>query len=300
MSLKVAIITGASSGLGLHTAKALFKTGNYKLVLACRSEPKTKSAIEEIVKTCPEQNADLLKFMKLDLTNRKSIFEFVSEFKSNFEGLDLLINNAGIMNHPHQLTEDNLEIHFATNYFGHWVLTKELLNSCNRNARIIIVTSGLYKNCKEMPSVNELTKEETIKTFKPSMLYSVSKLANCLQTVYLDEYLKSQTDEKLKTIKVFAIRPGFVRGTELGRHFHWFLRALSAPLIWMVAKNLDQGISGILHCSTSDAEHLKSGRLYFGDADEDYETSVSIEKAKELNQETENLLKSMDQASGDH
>lgn len=65
MAQKVAVITGASSGLGLHTAKKLFGTGNYKLVLACRSEQKTKTAIEEIKREYPNQNGDLIKFLKV-------------------------------------------------------------------------------------------------------------------------------------------------------------------------------------------------------------------------------------------
>ena len=69
----------------------------------------------------------------------------MSEFKSNFDGIDLLINNAGVMNHPHQLTEEGIEVHFATNHVGHWLLTKELVGELKENARIIIVTSGLYK-----------------------------------------------------------------------------------------------------------------------------------------------------------
>ena len=122
------------------------------------------------------------------------------------------------------------------------------------------------------------------------MLYSISKLANCLHGVFLDDYFKSQQDEKLKSIQVFVIRPGFVKGTDLGRHTPWILRTLAAPLIWLIAKDLDQGIAGILHCSISESAQLKSGKLYFGDKEEEYEETVTLEKAKELNALTEMLV----------
>ena len=65
MSQKIAIITGASSGLGLHTAKKLFAMGNYKLILACRDEAKTKNAIDEIAKSDLTKSADTLKFLQV-------------------------------------------------------------------------------------------------------------------------------------------------------------------------------------------------------------------------------------------
>ncbi|KAE9555282.1 hypothetical protein FO519_001533 [Halicephalobus sp. NKZ332] len=276
MSLKVAIITGASSGLGLHTAKKLFASGNYKLVLACRSEQKTNLAIEEIKRECPQQNADLIKFLKLDLTSRKSINSFVSEFRSNFDGLDLLVNNAGVMNHPHQLTEEGIEIHFATNHVGHWLLTKELMGELKKDARVILVTSGFYKKASEIPPLDELINLESVRSYKPTLLYSISKLANCLHGVYLDDHFRSQQDERLKSIQTFVIRPGFVKGTELGRHTSWILRTLASPLIWMIAKDLDQGIAGILHCSTSESAKLKAGKLYFGNKEEEYEETMDV------------------------
>ena len=106
----------------------------------------------------------------------------------------------------------------------------------------------------------------------------------------MNDYFKSQQDEKLKSIQVFVIRPGFVKGTELGRHTPWILRTLAAPLIWAIAKDLDQGIAGILHCSTSESTKLESGRLYFGDKEEEFEETVTLEKAKELNALTELLV----------
>ncbi|KAK6016784.1 hypothetical protein OSTOST_17728, partial [Ostertagia ostertagi] len=70
--------------------------------------------------------------------------------------------------------------------------------------------------------------------------------------------------------KVYAIRPGFVGGTELGRETHWLLRSLAAPVIWMVSKNLDQGIESIVHCAVTPNDEMTSGAFYHNCQEEDY------------------------------
>jgi retinol dehydrogenase-12 len=291
MSQKVAIITGASSGLGLHTAKKLFATGNYKLILACRDEIKTKNAIDEISRFDPSKNVDSLKFLKLDLNNQKSILSFVEEFKKDFDGLDILINNAGIMRHPPQLTKEGIEIHFASNHLGHYLLTQKLLNYFRPNGRIVIVSSGLYKNASAIPSYEDLTSLAAVKQTSPALHYSISKLANCLHAVYLDEFLKTSThNDSLKSLKVVSLRPGFVRGTELGRHVPWILRTLASPVIWLFSINLDQGTETILHCATTEYENLESGKLYSECKVAPYTEAVNSGAAKQLHELSEKLL----------
>lgn len=140
------------------------------------------------------------------------------------------------------------------------------------------------------------------------MLYSISKLANCMHAKYLSDYFQNQSDERLRSVKVFAIRPGFVRGTELGRHTPWILRKIAAPVIWLIAKNLDQGVEGIVHCATTDLDQLDSGKMYFGENNEDFEESVTKTTVEELVKMTEELIKKTEgnaldvkiDESGDH
>jgi NAD(P)-dependent dehydrogenase (short-subunit alcohol dehydrogenase family) len=290
MSQKIAIITGANSGLGLHTAKKLFASGNYKLILACRDEIKSKAAIDEISNFAPTKNADSLKFLKLDLNNQKSIVSFVEEFKNNFDGLDILINNAGIMRHPPQLTKEGIEIHFASNHLGHYFLTEKLLDLFRPNGRIIIVSSGLYKNSTSIPSFEALTSLPTVEQTSPALHYSNSKLANCLHAVYLNQFFQSSFDDRLKSLKVVALRPGFVRGTELGRHVPWILRTLATPLIYFFSINLDQGIETIVHCATTEYSTLESGKLYSESKVAPYTEAVTLEAAEGLHELSEKFL----------
>uniref|UniRef100_A0A0K0D285 NAD_binding_4 domain-containing protein n=1 Tax=Angiostrongylus cantonensis TaxID=6313 RepID=A0A0K0D285_ANGCA len=70
--------------------------------------------------------------------------------------------------------------------------------------------------------------------------------------------------------KVYAIRPGFVGGTELGRETHWLLRSLASPIIWFFSKSLDQGIESIINCAITPSNELNSGALYHGCKEEEY------------------------------
>jgi len=88
-----------------------------------------------------------LQFMKLDLTSLKSVQSFAREFSQIClpGALHLLVNNAGVMNHPIELTRDGIEVTFSTNYLGHFYLTKLLSELFNPKARILNVTSGYYE-----------------------------------------------------------------------------------------------------------------------------------------------------------
>ena len=122
------------------------------------------------------------------------------------------------------------------------------------------------------------------------MHYSNSKLANCLHAVSLNEMFKASNDDRIKSLKVVSLRPGFVRGTELGRHVPWILWTLATPLIWLFSINIDQGTETILHCTTTDYEKLESGKLYSESKVAEYTNAVTVEAAKQLSDLSEKLL----------
>uniref|UniRef100_A0A183BUY2 Retinol dehydrogenase 14 n=1 Tax=Globodera pallida TaxID=36090 RepID=A0A183BUY2_GLOPA len=298
-----AIVTGANTGLGLHLVKSLYASGTYaSIVLACRSEESAKNAIRQIYGHRPALSVGIgsspvssencgisrtkLEFIKLDLTNNESVRIFVDHLADQHQKRDLrlLVNNAGVMDHPFQLVH-GVEVHFASNHLGHFLLTKLLIdqNWFAADARILLITSGLYEKCRSLLSIGELTSEMgTSHRRSPEAYYAFSKLANCLHAVELATRLRDGADDALRNVKVVAIRPGFVRGTELGRHTHYALRLLAYPLIWMLAKNLDQGISSMLHCAQCDAAQLQSGALYYEGRVEPYNATVTGEAAYNL------------------
>ncbi|KAH7701437.1 DHS-1 protein [Aphelenchoides avenae] len=287
--MKVAVITGASSGLGLHTAKALYATKEFIVVLACRNYEKASRAISEILNG-QDGNDERLHLVQLDLTSKPSIEAFATNFRAKFHRLDVLINNAGIMGHPYEIT-NGIEVHFVSNHLGHFLMINLLQEALTPNARIINVSSGFYKKCPTLPSFEELIgNSPPTACLSPNAYYAASKLANCLHTVALDERLKASGRPN---VKVVAVRPGFIRGTDLGRHTNPLLRALASPLIWMIAKNIDEGIATIVYCATTAEDNLQSGMLYYDKKEEAYGPNVTEEAARQLWDLSERLVHHM-------
>lgn len=140
---KVAIVTGANSGIGYHTTLELVKK-NVKVVMACRNLQKAEEAKAKILRLHPGAK---IKPMMLNLSSLTDVRKFTHEFQAQFNKLDLLINNAGIMMSPYKITQDGFENQLATNYLGHFALTGLLLPvlTVTSGARIVTVTSISYK-----------------------------------------------------------------------------------------------------------------------------------------------------------
>lgn len=111
---KIILITGASSGIGFETAKELAERGG-RIIMACRNIQKGRQAIDSIRKQNPAAKLDL---RLVDVAKMADIRRFVAELKKNYDHVDILINNAGVIYQPHHITEDGFEITLATNYFG--------------------------------------------------------------------------------------------------------------------------------------------------------------------------------------
>ncbi|MGZ5189964.1 MAG: oxidoreductase [Flavisolibacter sp.] len=140
---RVAIVTGANSGLGYETALELAKK-DFEVILACRNLQKTEEARSKILHEYPKAQ---IKIIKMDLSSLLSVRKFADQFQLVYEKLDLLINNAGIMMSPYKVTEDGFENQLATNYIGHFSLTGLLLPllAGTPGSRVITLTSLSYK-----------------------------------------------------------------------------------------------------------------------------------------------------------
>ena len=132
---KVAIVTGANSGLGLDTARALAEHGAY-VVMACRNAQKAEKALESIMAKAPEAKVEI---RILDLSDLASVKEFAESFKRNFERLDLLVNNAGVMALPYTKTKDGFEMQIGVNHLGHFALTGQLMELLDSTSRSSVV-----------------------------------------------------------------------------------------------------------------------------------------------------------------
>jgi NAD(P)-dependent dehydrogenase (short-subunit alcohol dehydrogenase family) len=194
---RVALVTGANSGIGFHTARVLAARGA-KVVLACRTRSKAEAAEGQIKATVP--GADLT-LIDLDLTSLSSVKATADEFTSRFDRLDLLINNAGVMATPKGKTADGFEMQFGTNHLGHAALTAHLLPLilANGQSRVVNVSSLAHR----MGRINfdDLQSERRYNAWRA---YGQSKLSNLLFTFELQRRLEAVG----ATAKALAAHPG--------------------------------------------------------------------------------------------
>ena len=196
---KTAIVTGANSGMGMATVRALSDMGA-KVIMLCRSE---KRGIEALEKLSSEKKRDL-ELILCDLGNYASIRAFVNLFKKGHSHLDILVNNAGFISLDRQETEEGLERQFGINHVGHFLLTMSLLDLMGEGGRIVNVASGAHKTGKIHFNDINLTKGFNVIT-----AYSQSKLANVLFTRELARRVKD------RGITVNCCHPGAV-ATNIG------------------------------------------------------------------------------------
>lgn len=140
---KIAIVTGANSGIGYEVSLELVKK-DIEVIMACRNMEKAEKAKANILRVYPKGKINLI---KLDTSSLVEVRKFAEEFQKQYHQLDLLINNAGIMMSPYKVTEDGFENQFATNYIGHFALTGLLLPMLRGTSasRIITLSSLSYK-----------------------------------------------------------------------------------------------------------------------------------------------------------
>ena len=140
---RVAIVTGANTGIGFETAAAL-AAKNATVVMACRNRQKAEDAIKKIRERTPGAE---LEFIELDLASLDSVARCAESFRAGHDRLDLLINNAGVMIPPFGTTEDGFELQFGCNHLGHFALTGRLLDllEATPGARVVNVSSMAHR-----------------------------------------------------------------------------------------------------------------------------------------------------------
>jgi NAD(P)-dependent dehydrogenase (short-subunit alcohol dehydrogenase family) len=143
LSDKVALVTGANSGIGEPTAQALGAAGAH-VYIACRSPEKAHAAIARMQQAVPEGQ---FHFLPLDLADLASVKVCAERFKERHDRLDLLINNAGVMIPPYTQTNDGFELQFGTNHLGHFALTAHLIDvvTSTPNSRVVTVSSMAHR-----------------------------------------------------------------------------------------------------------------------------------------------------------
>ena len=199
MQNKTAIVTGANSGMGMATVRALSDMGA-KVIMLCRSEKRGTEALEKL---SSEKYRDL-ELILCDLGNYDSIRAFANIVRRGYDHIDILVNNAGFISLDRQETGEGLERQFGINHIGHFLLTMSLLDLMGEGGRIVNVASGAHKTGKIHFDDINLTKG-----FNVIKAYSQSKLANVLFTRELARRVKD------RGITVNCCHPGAV-ATNIG------------------------------------------------------------------------------------
>ncbi len=248
---KVIIVTGANSGLGFETSKAL-AARSAQVVMACRNMRKGEEAAAAIRTAVPGASLDL---MQLDLASLDSIEQFAQTFKTRYERLDVLVNNAGIMATPYTQTADGFEMQFGTNHLGHFALTGALLDVLLKTpgARIVNVSSGMHRFVSSM-NFDDIQGRQAYNRWNA---YGQSKLANLLFTYELQRKLE-QADADLIAV---AAHPGYA-ATNLQTNG----RGGAGSRVWnginkLLAQSQAMGALPQLYAATEDTV---SGGEYYG------------------------------------
>jgi len=203
---RIAVVTGANSGLGLETAIALATVGA-RVVMACRDPQRAAPALEALRARVPRATAEL---MALDLADLASVRRFADEFATRHARLDLLVCNAGVMALPLQKTRDGFEMQIGTNHLGHFALSGLLLPQLDAAAaaRIVVVASVAHRAAKRFDP-EDLNGERG--RYNKAQAYARSKLANLLFSFELNRRLKAAGSKVLAV----AAHPGYA-ATNIG------------------------------------------------------------------------------------
>ncbi|EAS04939.1 oxidoreductase, short chain dehydrogenase/reductase family protein (macronuclear) [Tetrahymena thermophila SB210] len=253
LSNEVIIVTGGNSGIGFETCKDLVRNGA-KVILATRNEQRGQNAIKELNKIRPNSS----EFMKLDLSDLTSIRLFANEFKSKYNKLNCLINNAGIMAiSTRVLTKDGFESQIGTNHFGHFLLTNLLFDVLKQTPQFRIINVSSRAHIRNTINLDDINFSNT--PYQKFYAYSASKIANILFT----QELQKKFDAKKINGKAMCLHPGVVR-TELASHFPYYniVYPILYPIALLLLKSPEAGAQTTLQCVHEDFSKLESGKYY--------------------------------------
>ncbi|MFI9030494.1 oxidoreductase [Streptomyces sp. NPDC053560] len=194
---RLAVVTGANSGLGYVTARELARRGA-RVILACRDKDRGAAAVARLHSELPASESEL---RTLDLADLASVRAFADELAAT--RLDLLINNAGVMALPHRRTADGFEMQFGTNHLGHFALTGLLLPAllATPGARVVTVSSGFHALADV--DLTDLNYERN--RYRRWIAYARSKSANLLFT----HELAARLDRAGSDVLAVAAHPGY-------------------------------------------------------------------------------------------
>jgi NAD(P)-dependent dehydrogenase (short-subunit alcohol dehydrogenase family) len=236
---RIAVVTGANSGLGLIDSRELARAGA-RVVMACRNTQKGEDAARGIRGDFPSADVDVV---GLDLADLASVRVFAARIEGEYDRIDLLINNAGLMAPPRRLTKDGFESQFGTNHLGHFALTGLLLGRLLAAAepRLVTESSGAHRIGRI--NFDDLQGE---RRYIRWLAYGQSKLANLMFAFELQR----RATEAGTSLKSMAAHPGYARTNLQFAAPPVYERAMMAVTNLLIAQSAEMGALPTLYAAT--------------------------------------------------
>jgi NAD(P)-dependent dehydrogenase (short-subunit alcohol dehydrogenase family) len=263
LSGKTIIVTGANSGIGKVAARELARMGASVMMVA-RSRERGERALQEVRSASAN---DSVRLMLCDLSSQRSIREFAAAFEAENDRLDVLLNNAGAVYLRRQESVDGLELSFALNHMGYFLLTNLLLDviKASAPARIVNVSSEAHRVGRI--AFDDLRREQDY----GMNVYGETKLMNLLFTYELARRLEGTG------VTVNAMHPGFVR-TNFGRRGNGLLGRFVMPVASLFGRSPERGAATAIYLASSPEVEGVTGK-YFVDNQEVRTADLSYDQA---------------------
>lgn len=249
MKDKVCLVTGATAGLGRATARQLARQGATVIVVG-RDREKSRATVSDIKQQTGNPNVES---MLADLSVQEEVRALAGQFKSKYQSLNVLVNNAGAIFLRRQESADGIEMTFALNHLSYFLLTNLLLDTLKASApaRIINVSSRAHVRVSGL-NFDDL---QNRKGYAGQQVYGQSKLANVLFTYELARRLEGSR------ITVNALHPGFV-ATRFATN-NGVLARLARPLLDLFAINVEEGAQTMVYLATSPEVEGMTGKYFY-------------------------------------
>jgi len=286
---KVMIVTGANSGIGYEAAKEFAQKGA-QTILACRNKDKARTALAKIQAEIPGATVEI---MALDLANLASVREFAKSFKAKYQRLDVLVNNAGVMNVPYAKTIDGFERQLGTNHLGHFALTGLLLDTILATPGVRVVNVSSIGHHGGVMDFDNLMFEGG-QDYEGQAAYRRSKLANLLFTYELERKFEEHGADAIAV----ASHPG-ISNTDLADHMP-VIKILRPIIGWV----LQSAAMGALPTIRASVDPEVTGGQYYGPGGDNerggYPVVVSSSEASYNHTDAEKLWEVSEDLTGIH
>ncbi|MBN3286984.1 RDH12 dehydrogenase, partial [Polyodon spathula] len=249
---KTAIVTGANTGIGKFIALDLARR-KARVILACRSQERGQAALEEIRRKSHNSNVHL---QLVDTSSLRSVRDFAHRINKEEKRLDILVNNAGASGLPKAMTSEGLELSFATNHLGPFLLTHLLLDLIKRSAPARIVNVSSANHWRGVVDFSHFHGENL--TYRLDSVYNHTKLHNILCTSELARRLQGTG------VTANSLHPGVVM-TEVMRHYNWLIRALFNIVGFFFMKSSEEGAVSSIYCAVSEDVEGVTGKYFDSD-----------------------------------